>query len=88
MSTPHLVIQTGGTKKVHQSADNMRMTGAFAHLAPGDEDFERKAETSFTTKPGDEAASAGLSVVYDIVEQSGGHIEVAIEPSNGTGFRL
>ncbi len=78
MSTAHLVVQTGGSKKVLRSADNMRMTGAFAHLVLGDEDFERKVETSFTTKPGDKAASAGLPIVYDIVEQSGGHIEVAI----------
>ena len=49
---------------------------------------EKLFEPFFTTKKRAEGAGMGLSSIYGIVRQSGGHISVSTEPGQGTRFEV
>jgi two-component system cell cycle sensor histidine kinase/response regulator CckA len=93
---PHGGHLTLATAHVDVDADGERRpSGRFVALVVSDTGVgmdtatqERIFEPFFTTKPAGEGTGLGLSTVYGVVEQHGGHISVDSVPGEGTTFRV
>jgi two-component system, cell cycle sensor histidine kinase and response regulator CckA len=92
-----LRLETGNVTLVEPSTDRRPDTssGDYVVLAVTDTGQGMDAATAsrifepfYTTKTPDAGTGLGLSTVYGIVKQSGGHIEVETEPGLGSTFRL
>jgi signal transduction histidine kinase len=78
------VPASGETPPVRHAALTVRDTGHGM-----DEKTRAQAfEPFFTTKAGTGGTGLGLSMVYGIVQQSGGHVAVESSPGRGSSFRI
>jgi len=90
LETAHL-----GTEAVRARRPSGLPLGEFVMLSVCDTGIGMDADTQsrifepfFTTKNKDEGTGLGLSVVYNIVRASGGHLRVSSEVGQGTTFRI
>ncbi|MFN2316126.1 MAG: PAS domain S-box protein [Gemmatimonadales bacterium] len=67
---------------------HVMLTVSDTGMGMSSEVLRRAFEPFFTTKPQGEGSGLGLSTVYGMVAQGGGHVSVQSEEGQGTSFRL
>ena len=76
-------------RRFHVSAgEYLTLTVTDTGMGIGDEMRTRIFEPFFTTKPVGSGSGLGLSTVYWLVEQRGGHISLTSEPGEGTAVAI
>jgi PAS domain S-box-containing protein len=91
----HLTLQTARTTLARGGAGRQVRPGEYAQLAVIDTGVGMDAETMsrifepfFTTKEVGKGTGLGLAVVFGVVTQSGGQIEVESKPGQGSTFTV
>ncbi|MDG2051899.1 MAG: ATP-binding protein [Myxococcota bacterium] len=70
----------------HRNQAIVRVRDSGSGMEP--EVLDRIFEPLYSTKPSEDGSGMGLSIVYGIISEAGGRIEVDSKPNLGTGFTI
>ena len=90
IETANMNVQDGSARHhaVVPAGKYVRLTVSDSGIGMDSETQSHIFEPFFTTKSKEEGTGLGLSVVYNIVRNSGGHVWVHSEPGHGSAFHV
>jgi len=90
IETANMNVQDGSARHhaVVPAGKYVRLTVSDSGIGMDSETQSHIFEPFFTTKSKEEGTGLGLSVVYNIVRNSGGHLWVNSEPGHGSAFHV